>query len=291
MITSVVLSFGVKMKVIDLLQERRIEFKASGRDYLMRCLSPDHEDKHPSMRIDIITGIFNCFSCGFKGNIFKEFKAPSNYLEIKRQRLMQAIEEKRSSSTGIPFPEGYLPYTGNWRSIKPETYKHFDAFTHHDTTFVGRLVFPIRDIIGNVVAFNARDMTYTKIPKYLIHPPHATMPLYPASVKTIKGRVILVEGIFDMLNLFDKGLFNTICCFGTKKVTPDKLAILKMQDIMGVDIVFDGDEPGRKAAEDLQFLTERAGLVTTITDLEQNVDPGSLTQEKVQQLKEKLYGS
>ena len=86
------------MKVVDLLQERRIEFKPSGRDYLVRCLSPDHEDKHPSMRIDNITGIFNCFSCGFKGNIFNMFGAPSNYLDIKRQRLTQAIEEKRSSS-------------------------------------------------------------------------------------------------------------------------------------------------------------------------------------------------
>jgi DNA primase len=277
------------MKVVDLLQERRIEFKGSGRDYLVRCLNPDHEDKHPSMRIDTTTGIFNCFSCGYKGNIFKEFNAPSNYLEIKRQRLMQAIEEKRSSSVGIPFPKGHTPYTGNWRGIKPETYKHFDAFEHHDTQFVGRVVFPIRDITGKVVAFNGRHLNYIDKVKYMIHPPHATMPLYPASVKTIKGRVILVEGIFDMINLFDKGLFNTICCFGTNTVTPDKLAILKMQDIMGVDIIFDGDEPGRRAAENLVFLTERAGLVTRNIDLGQDVDPGSLTQEKVQKLIGDLY--
>jgi len=279
------------MKVIDLLQERRIDFKGSGRDYLVRCLSPDHEDKHPSMRIDTITGIFNCFSCGFKGNIFKMFGAPSNYLEIKRQKLMEAIEEKRSSSVGIPFPKGYTPYIGNWRGIKPETYKHFDAFEHYDTQFVGRVVFPIRDITGKVVAFNGRHLNYIDKVKYMIHPPHATMPLYPSSVKPIKGRVILVEGIFDMINLFDKGLFNAICCFGTNKVTPDKLAILKMQDIMGVDIIFDGDEPGRRAAENLVFLTERAGLVTRNIDLGQDVDPGSLVESQVQKLMGDLYGT
>ena len=132
-------------------------------------------------------------------------------------------------------------------------------------------------------------MTITDKVKYMIYPPHATMPLYPASVKPIKGRVILVEGIFDMVNLFDKGLFNTICCFGTNTITTDKLSILKMQDIMGIDIVFDGDESGRKAAENVKFLAERAGLVTRVVDLGQNVDPGSLAESQVSDLANKLY--
>ena len=46
---------------------------------------------------------------------------------------MDSIEEKRSSSVGLPFPKGYTPYIGNWRNIRPETYKHFDAFLHHET--------------------------------------------------------------------------------------------------------------------------------------------------------------
>ena len=277
------------MRVEELLQEKRLEFKISGRDYLVKCLSPDHEDTNPSMRIDNITGIYHCFSCGFRGNIFKHFGAVANYLEIKRQKLKEKIEETRASSIGLEFPKGFTPYVGNWRGIKPETYKEFDAFLHHDRSFNGRIVFPIRDITGKVVAFNGRHMTITDKVKYMIYPPHATMPLYPSSVKPIKGRVILVEGIFDMVNLFDKGLFNTICCFGTNTITADKLSILKMQDIMGVDIIFDGDEPGRKAAENVKFLSERAGLVTRVVDLGQNVDPGSLVESQVQKLMENLY--
>jgi DNA primase len=242
------------------------------------------------MRIDNITGVYNCFSCGFKGNLFKLFGAPSNYLDVKRQRLTDAIEEKRSSSVGLPFPKGYTPYVGNWRSIKPESYKHFDAFLHHETQFVGRVVFPIRDITGKVVAFNGRHMTLSEKLKYMIYPPQATLPLYPASIKPIKGRAILVEGIFDMLNLFDKGLSNVICCFGTNKVDSDKLSILKMQDIMGVDIIFDGDDPGQKAAENVKILAERAGLITRNVNLGQNVDPGSLTEQQVKNLGERLYG-
>ena len=278
------------MKVVDLLEERRIEFKSSGRDYLVKCINPEHDDKHPSMRIDNITGIFNCFSCGFKGNIFKTFGAPANFLDIKRQRLSDAIEEKRSSSVGLPFPKGHTPYIGNWRNIRPDTYKHFDAFLHHETQFVGRVVFPIRDITGKVVAFNGRHMTLSEKLKYMIYPPQAKLPLYPSSVKPIKGRVILVEGIFDMINLFDKGLSNVICCFGTNNVDMDKLSILKMQDIMGIDIIFDGDDPGQRAAENVQILAERTGFVTRNINLGQNIDPGSLAGDQITNLRDRLYG-
>ena len=278
------------MKVVDLLQERKIEFKSSGRDYLVKCINPEHEDRNPSMRIDNITGIFNCFSCGFKGNIFKTFGAPSNFLDIKRQKLVDAIEEKRSSSVGLPFPKGHTPYIGNWRNIRPDTYKHFEAFLHHETQFVGRVVFPIRDITGKVVAFNGRHMTLSEKLKYMIYPPQAKLPLYPSKVKPIKGRVILVEGIFDMINLFDKGLSNVICCFGTNNVDIDKLSILKMQDIMGIDIIFDGDDPGQRAAENIKVLGERTGFVTRNINLGQNIDPGSLAGEQITNLRERLYG-
>ena len=278
------------MKVDELLQEKRIDFKVSGQDYVVKCLNPDHEDNNPSMRIDSITGIFNCFSCGFKGNLFTHFGAAANFLEIKRQKLKTSIEEKRSASVGFEFPKGFQPYKGNWRGIQPETYKHFDAFMHHDSQYNGRIVFPIRDITGKVVAFNGRHMTMTEIPKYLIYPPQAKLPLYPSSVTPIKGKVILVEGIFDMINLWDKGLTNAICCFGTKNIDTEKLSILKMQNIAGVDIMFDGDNAGQEAAEDLKIMAEKVGLIPRNINLGQNIDPGGLAQAKVSSLRDRLYG-
>lgn len=278
------------MKVEELLQEKRIDFKISGQDYVVKCLNPEHDDNNPSMRIDSITGIFNCFSCGFKGNLFKHFGAAANFLEIKRQKLKTSIEEKRSASVGFEFPKGFQPYKGNWRGIQPETYKHFDAFMHHDSQYNGRIVFPIRDITGKVVAFNGRHMTMTEIPKYLIYPPQAKLPLYPSSVTPIKGKVILVEGIFDMINLWDKGLQNAICCFGTKNIDKEKLSILKMQGISGVDIMFDGDNPGQEAAEDLKVMSESVGLIPRNINLGQNIDPGGLAQAKVSSLRDRLYG-
>ena len=74
------------MTVEELLVVEKIKFKQSPADFVVHCLNPEHDDTNPSMRIDKITGVFNCFSCGFKGNIFKHFDKPSNYLDIKREK-------------------------------------------------------------------------------------------------------------------------------------------------------------------------------------------------------------
>ena len=52
------------MTVEELLVEEKIAFKQSPADFVVHCLNPEHDDSNPSMRIDKITGVFNCFSCG-----------------------------------------------------------------------------------------------------------------------------------------------------------------------------------------------------------------------------------
>ena len=122
------------------------------------------------MRIDNITGIYHCFSCGFRGNLFKHFGAAANYLEIKRQKLKERIEETRASSIGLSVPEDAMPYAGGWRGIKPETYVKFGAFKHHASHFLGRIVFPIKDASGRIVSFQGRDDSGTLNSKYMFWP-------------------------------------------------------------------------------------------------------------------------
>ena len=54
------------MNVEDLLSKKDIQYTPKGRDFLVRCINPEHEDHNPSMRIDQITGVFQCFSCEYK---------------------------------------------------------------------------------------------------------------------------------------------------------------------------------------------------------------------------------
>ena len=158
------------MTVEEILRSKDIAYIPKGKDFVVRCLHPDHDDRNPSMRIDQVTGIFNCFSCGFKGNLFTHFGQKANKMEIKRQLLKKKIDEVRSESIGLQMPEGYMPYVGNWRNIRPETYKEFDAFIHASKDFIGRICFPVRDRSGRIVAFQSRTQTDQQ-PKYLNTPP------------------------------------------------------------------------------------------------------------------------
>ena len=86
------------MYVDEVLHKHKIPFRSHGQDYVVSCLNPEHDDSNPSMRVDKVTGIFHCFSCGFKGNIFKHFDAPISYLEVKRNKIKKKIEEVRAQN-------------------------------------------------------------------------------------------------------------------------------------------------------------------------------------------------
>ncbi len=274
------------MNVEELLQSKDVPYVPKGKDYVVSCLNPEHADRNPSMRIDQITGIYQCFSCGFKGSLFVHFGEKSSFLHLRRELVKKKIREKRAESVGLTFPPSALPYVGNWRGIRPETYRKFEAFQEHET-FIGRIVFPIRDISGKIVAFNARHMT-GGTPKYLINPPGARMPLFPSKVEAIQGSVILVEGIYDMINLHDKGLTNAVCCFGTRNINEDKLSILRLQGVEEAIVFFDGDDAGQNAAAKVKEMCEATDLLTRNVNLE-STDPGGLSEAQVTKLKAKLY--
>lgn len=277
------------MLVEELLNSHNIAFKPRGKDLVIRCLNPDHEDRNPSLRIDKTTGIFNCLSCGYSGNLFSHFGEKPNWLEMRRLRLKTAISEKLTETVGLSIPANAVPFEHDWRGISGATFKKFEAFQHNNPEFIGRVVFPIRSISGKIDAFCGRhqgDMT----PKYLFHPTNCKLPLFPI-VKPIQGRIILVEGILDMINLHDKGLTNAVCAFGVNKVTTDKINILKIQGVSGIDIFFDNDDAGQNGALKTKDLLEKNDIVARNVTIPNVKDPGELTASKVIKLKERLYGA
>ena len=101
--------------------------------------------------------------------------------------------------------------------------------------------------------------------------------------------MVIVEGIFDMLNLYDKGLENVVCAFGTNTLqneTKQKLLPFKAQGITHVYLLFDGDEAGRKAAQTLKPVIEQEGFIVEIINLPDDTDPGELDEEDVRGLAE-----
>lgn len=253
----------------------------------MHCLNPEHDDSNPSMRIDNTTGIFKCMSCSFSGNIFNHFGEKPNWLEIRRQKLKDSITSKLRETSGLSIPENAVPFDHDWRGISADTYRKFEAFQHNNPEFIGRVVFPIRNISGKTVAFTGRHQGQES-PKYLIHPHKAKIPLYPV-VRPVQGSILLVEGIFDMLNLHDKGITNAVCAFGVSTVDEDKINILKIQGVTQVYICFDSDDAGQNGATKLKSLLEKHDVSAEIISLGDAKDPGELTASNVIKLKESIY--
>lgn len=276
--------------VLDLLNKQGLAFTVSGRDYLIRCLNPEHDDSNPSCRVDKITGITHCFSCGFKANIFKHFGVIGNFTSIKVAKLKDKLRELSQNFNGIDFPEDGVPVTKSFRGISPQTLREFGAFyVNSGSELSDRIWFPIKDIRGKTKVFVGRHMMSDGNPRYLNYPKNVTMPIYPEVFTEKYTSAVLVEGIFDMLNLWDKGLKNVCCTFGTNTLFKEaelKLLGLKAQGIVKLYLMYDGDKAGQEAMAKLQPLLEELGYHVEKIVLEEDSDPGELSQEYVDSIKE-----
>ena len=276
------------MTVQELLEKQSIRFKHSGRDFLIACLNPDHPDSNPSMRVDKTTGIYHCFACGFKGNLFSRYNINISRLQKVRDRLKTKIEDKKVETVGIQIPEKAEFFTGDYRNISSATYEHFKAFSYEEEGLENRLIFPIYDITNKISCFVGRTVNDFEKPKYKVYPPRSKPPFFPMSAKPYQGSIILVEGIFDMLNLWDKGIKHVMCVFGTQAYTEDKLRLLQMLGINSIEVFFDGDEAGQAAAQKLIELCDSMGFVTSNIVFD-GLDPGSLSQEQIERLKNQKW--
>jgi DNA primase len=130
--------------------------------------------------------------------------------------------------------------------------------------FRGRLLFPIRDLQGRVVAFGGRGFGDEQ-PKYLNSPetPLYTKGnlLYAADVArpTIQSqnRALLVEGYVDCIMAHQHGFTGTVAALGTA-FTPAQLALLRRY-CDEVVTFFDADAAGQKAAARAEELLEPTG--------------------------------
>jgi len=127
--------------------------------------------------------------------------------------------------------------------------------------FRGRLLFPIRDLQGRVVAFGGRGFGDEQ-PKYLNSPENPLYTkgnlLYAADIArpTIqtKNRALLVEGYVDCLMAHQHGFTETVAALGTS-FTAAQLALLRRY-CDEVVTFFDADAAGQKAAERAEELLE-----------------------------------
>ena len=122
--------------------------------------------------------------------------------------------------------------------------------------FNDRIMFPIRDQTGSIIAFSGRLLTPDKkLPKYLNSPEgilfnkRKVLFNFDKAKKTIRheSKVYLFEGFMDVLAAWQAGIKNGVASMGTS-LTSEQIYLLE-QTASKLYICYDGDLPGRKATK------------------------------------------
>jgi DNA primase len=155
--------------------------------------------------------------------------------------------------------------------------------------FRGRLMIPIRDVQGRVVAFTARQLPQTpdddpaKDAKYVNSPEtpifHKGRILFGMDharthIKDKEG-FLLVEGQLDAIRCWSVGLHTAVAPQGTA-LTEDQVHLIRRYDPAYVECLMDGDSAGRKAAVKYIPLAFKAGLEFNFLMLPEKADPDDL---------------
>jgi len=142
--------------------------------------------------------------------------------------------------------------------------------------FRNRLVFPIIDIGGNVLAFGGRVLDDSK-PKYLNSPEsyvyHKAHNLFALNLakNTTQPNLILTEGYMDVLMLHQAGFDNAVASLGTALTVEQSDLIKKRTN--EVILSYDSDEAGQKATERAIELLRARDIKTKILHIEGAKDP------------------
>ncbi|HXV28100.1 MAG TPA: DNA primase [bacterium] len=121
--------------------------------------------------------------------------------------------------------------------------------------FRGRILFPIRNLQGKVVAFGGRVIDEKNGPKYLNSPEnpvfHKRRELFGLDVakKHIDRdhpRILVVEGYLDFLRLYTQGFKTVVATLGTA-LTDEHVQVLKRFAEEAV-VIYDGDKAGESAS-------------------------------------------
>lgn len=213
--------------------------------------------------------------------------------------------------SGIPYAREALSYFTDKRKLSMATIKHFglgfapdsfDIFSKHMLSlgytyeeltegflcgkserggyfdaFRKRVMFPIIDVSGNVIAFGGRAMDNETKPKYKNS---SDTPVFKKSRNlfalnfarhTCAESLILCEGYMDAIALHSAGFTNTVATLGTA-ITAEQ-ARLMSRYTKKVIICYDSDEPGQIAANKAMKIISDVGLEVRLLVIPGAKDP------------------
>lgn len=151
--------------------------------------------------------------------------------------------------------------------------------------FRGRLMFPIWDNLGRIVAFGGRVLSKDQEPKYVNSPEsaiyHKSNVLYgfyqAKGLLKEKREAIIAEGYFDVIAAHQAGVLNTVAPCGTA-LAARQLRLLK-PFVSTIALAFDNDFAGQEAARRAYEIAQEFDLSVTMVVIPDGKDPADYVRD------------
>jgi len=233
-------------------------------------------------------------------DLYEKLAASFHYILTQNEAGTEAVSylEKRgfTEQSIETFSLGFAPDDPNWlyRFLSSKHYSDqilakSGLFARNNPTYLlfrNRLMFPIKNWKGQVVAFGGRDLSGNSQAKYINTPEtvlyrkrEIVYGMYEslASVKK-EASCFLCEGYFDVLALHQAGLTTAMAPLGTAFTTDQGKLLRRYAE--RVALVFDTDDAGQMATKKALVVCENLGLESRVVQFEGGKDPAELLEQE-----------
>ena len=231
------------------VRERMLEMhKLAARHYYKNLISGDNEGMRYLKKRGLTMSAVKRYGLGFAKNSFDD---------LKKLLLGQGYSLAEMTAAGLLA-----------KSQKNGSY--YDKFRN-------RLMFPVIDLRGNVVAFSGRTLAPDGIPKYMNSPDteiyHKGNILFGLNLAKSDndGTLILCEGNIDVVMLSQEGFKNAVAPLGTAFTTDQARRI--SQYAKTVIVAFDSDSAGQKATNKAIDYLKNQGVSVRVLQMQGAKDP------------------
>jgi DNA primase len=216
---------------------------------------------------------FFCFACGEGGSI-EEFVARmrgEDPLDVVRPTARKRAEQAGPVTPLTPLDPTHPYFLG--RGIHEATAQHFGiGYFRGRPPLGGRIIAPLHDPNGTLVGHIGRAVDDTVEPRYCfqrgVHRRELLFNLHRVKAAGADS-VILVEGIFDALAVFQVGFPHVVASLGCRITATQRALLSRFSQVF---ILFDHDPSGNEAAARLSEELGRAAVRVSLP----KADPASL---------------
>lgn len=216
----------------------------------------------------------------YQNNLNTEAGLPAKKYLLERGLTEEMIKE---FNIGLAFSNNQLRDFLQKKNISNEELFKLGLVNQKDLeyydVFSERILFPIHDEKGNVVAFTGRVYEKDRSPKYLnsketsiFKKGNILFNLHRAkNAIRLEKYLIMVEGNMDAIRMYASGFKNTVALMGTS-LTKEQITLISKQHVK-VLLMFDNDDAGALATMTNGRLLENAGIKVEVVRLSGQKDP------------------